>query len=155
MNPAPPIFLVYNIHMPDNYFSTTPHQVKVEKPWGYEIIYTPDELLRAGKILFVKKGKKLSFQYHDEKEETLCLFSGKALIWLENSRGEIEKIEMELQKGYTVTPPQKHRIEALEDSFVLEVSSPETGTTVRLEDDYKRSDETEEVRKQENRGWKN
>ena len=61
---------------------------------------------------------------------------------------------MELQKGYTVLPFQKHRIEAIEDSFFLEASSPETGTTVRLEDDYKRPDETEEVRSQKNRGWK-
>lgn len=134
-------------------FVTAPFAERIEKPWGYEIHYTPKHLARTGKILFIKVGKKPSFQYHDGKEETICLFSGKALIWLENSQGEIERIPMELQKGYTVLPMQKHRLEALEDSFLLEASSAETGTTVRLEDDYKRSDETEKVRGQKNRGW--
>ena len=54
--------------------------IKVEKPWGFEIILTPENLGRVGKILFVKKGERLSLQYHDQKEETLCLFSGKALL---------------------------------------------------------------------------
>jgi len=134
-------------------FTTTPFQERIEKPWGYEIIFTPKGLKHAGKILFVKAGKKLSLQYHHEKQETLCLYSGRALIWLENGKGELEKIEMEPQKGYTVSLTQKHRIEAVEDSFVLEASEPETGTTVRVDDDYKRPDETEEVRSQKNRGW--
>ena len=60
---------------------------------------------------------------------------------------------MELQKGYTITPPQKHRIEAIEDSSIFEVSSPESGTTFRLEDDSARPDETEDVRSKKNRGW--
>jgi len=135
-------------------FNLEPFSEKVEKPWGYEIIFTPKDLARTGKLLFVKAGKRLSLQYHDQKEETLCLFSGKALIWLEDSSGQIQKIPMELHKGYTVKPPQKHRIEAMEDSYVVEVSLPEIGTTFRLEDDYARKDETEELRKEENRGWK-
>jgi len=134
-------------------FSTTPFQEKIPKPWGEEIKFTPGSLKRAGKLLLVKAGKRLSFQYHDEKEETLCLFSGKALLWLENADGVIDKIPMEMHKGYTVIPPQKHRIETLDDCVIVEVSSPETGTTVRLEDDYARKDETEEVRMQKNRGW--
>lgn len=134
-------------------FSVIPFQAKVEKPWGYEIHYTPANLARTGKILFIKAGKKPSFQYHEKKEETLCLFSGEAIIWLENNRGEIEKIPMQPYAGYTILPLQKHRVEALTDSFILEVSSPEIGTTVRLEDDYHRPDETEQMRKQKNRGW--
>lgn len=147
-------FFCYDVVMNDKNFSTIPFYEKIEKPWGHEILYTQKKAPRTGKILFVKAGKKPSFQYHDQKEETICLFSGKALIWLENSKGEIEKIPMELQKGYAVMPMQKHRIEAIEDSFLLEVSTPEIGTTVRLQDDYKRPDETEEVRSQKNRGWK-
>ena len=116
-------------------------------------MYTPQECGYAGKVLFVKKGCKLSFQYHDIKQETIVLFSGSALIWLENAQGEIEKISMELQQGYTVVVNQKHRIEALEDSFLLESSTPEAGVTVRVEDDFHREDETEELRKQTNRGW--
>jgi mannose-6-phosphate isomerase len=128
-------------------------QEKVTKPWGEEIIFTPKNLERAGKIIFVKAGKKLSLQYHEQKEETLCLFSGSAVIWLENDKGELLKIPMQIGFGYTNKPPQKHRIEAIEDSYIIEVSSPEKGTTFRIEDDFTREDETEEVRNKKNRGW--
>lgn len=119
---------------------STPYQEKRDKPWGYEIIYTPPGLDRAGKILFVAAGRKLSLQYHDSKEETIVLFSGKALLWLKNE-GKLEKLEMELQKGYTIRVNTVHRIEAIEDSIFLETSTPERGRTVRLEDDYGRDDE--------------
>jgi mannose-6-phosphate isomerase-like protein (cupin superfamily) len=135
-------------------FNLNPFQEKVPKPWGEEIIITPKDLSRTGKILFIKAGKKLSLQYHDQKEETLCLFSGKALIWLENDKGEIEKIPMAPRHGHTVKPMQKHRVEALEDCYIFEVSSSEVGTTFRLEDEYRRPDETEDLRAQKNRGWK-
>lgn len=135
-------------------FSTQPYQEKIPKPWGEEIIITPKDLGRTGKIQFVKRGFKWSFQYHDQKEETITLFSGKALIWLENDKGEIEKIPMAPRHGYTVKPMQKHRVEALEDCYIFEVSSSEVGTTFRLEDEYRRPDETEELRAQKNRGWR-
>lgn len=116
-------------------------QKKVDKPWGHEIIFTPEGNLRVGKILFIKKGHRFSLQYHEQKEETLCLFKGKAKIWLENEQGEIEKKEMKLKHGYHIKIAQKHRVEALEDCYVFEVSSPERGATVRVEDDYDRSNE--------------
>jgi quercetin dioxygenase-like cupin family protein len=134
-------------------FTTDGFQEKVTKPWGEEIIFTPEDLDRTGKIANTKKNQKWSFQYHDQKEETICLLSGKALLWLENNNHEIEKVDMKLNYGYTVLPNQKHRLEALEDSWTVEVSSKESGTTIRIEDDYKRTDETEEVRKKVNRGW--
>jgi len=118
-----------------------PYAQKVNKPWGYEIIFTPPNLSRVGKILFIKKGYRLSLQYHDQKEETLCLFQGKAKIRLEDEKGEIKTLYMKPQMGYTILKGQKHRLEALEDSFVFEVSSPEKGTTYRLEDDYQRRSE--------------
>lgn len=130
-------------------YPTQPFLQRIEKPWGFELIYTPDTLGYTGKILMVKAGCKLSFQYHDQKVETLCLFSGKALIWLENSEREIEKIIMVPMNGYTVAIGQKHRIEALEDSYVLESSLPETGTTFRVEDDFQRPDETEQLRSEQ------
>lgn len=134
-------------------FSTKPFQKKIEKPWGHEVIFTPPQDGRLGKILFVTAGRRLSLQYHDAKEETLCLMSGKALIWLENEAGEIEKMPMELHKGYAVALMQKHRIEAVEDSFVIESSGEEKGNTFRLEDDYARGTETEAVRAKDDRGW--
>lgn len=134
-------------------FSTQPFGEKVTTPWGEEVIFTPNNLHRTGKLLTIKAGKRLSFQYHDQKEETMCLLSGKVLLWIENQAGEIEKIPMELQKGYTVEPMQKHRLEAIEDSLLVEASSPEIGTTYRLDDDYNRHNETPEVRHEPNRGW--
>ncbi len=116
-------------------------QNKINKPWGYELIFTPANHPRVGKILFIKKGHQFSFQYHTGKEETLCLFKGKARIWLENESGKIIKKIMKPKHGYHIKINQKHRIKALRDSFIFEVSSPEKGTTVRIEDDYNRQDE--------------
>ena len=121
--------------------SIPPYSQKINKPWGYEIVFTPKNLERVGKILFIKKGCRLSLQYHDQKEETLCLFQGKAKIWLEDKKGQIKTLYMKPQMGYTILKGQKHRLKALEDSFIFEVSSPEKGTTYRLEDDYQRRSE--------------
>lgn len=131
-----------------------PFQQKVVKPWGYEIILTPPVLSVVGKIAFTKAGKRWSFQYHDQKEETLCLLRGKAVLWLENDRGVVEKEPMIKMTGYHVKPLKKHRFCALDDCLSLEVSTQEKGNTVRLEDDYQRPTETESIRKTPNRGWK-
>ncbi len=136
-------------------FTSTPYVKKVDKPWGHEIIFTEDHKPYTGKIMVVNAGKRWSLHYHEEKLESLCLVSGKMNIFLENPAGDMEMFSMELHKGYTVTPGQKHRLEAVEDSIVVEASLPETGTTVRVEDDFARSDETNELRASDpNRGWK-
>lgn len=115
---------------------------KVLKPWGWEIIFTPPESPVTGKILHLKKGKRFSYQYHDQKEETLCLIKGKAKILI-NDRWQI----MKPQKGYFIKPMMKHRCWAITDCDIIEASTPEIGNTVRLEDDYNRGTETEEARK--------
>lgn len=130
-------------------YSTTPFARRVEKPWGYEIIWTPDGCPRTGKLLFVRAGKRLSYQYHDEKEETICLLEGEALLWLEDSDGVIRKVPMEPRAGYTVLVGQKHRIEGVKDALLAEVSDPERGNTFRIEDDYSRGTETEDIRREE------
>ncbi len=124
-----------------NSFPPTPTSRKTDKPWGHEICFTPKQLERVGKTLFVKAGHRLSLQAHTQKEETLCLTDGQAKIWLEDNQGEIKPIKMKKNHGYTVYPGQKHRIEAIKDSLIFEVSSPEEGKTLRLEDDYNRSSE--------------
>lgn len=134
-------------------FSTASFQERIEKPWGYEIIYTPASLDRTGKIIVVRAGAKLSLQYHDRKEETFCLIAGEAILWLENEHGEIVTQPMTPYGGYTISPNQKHRIEAVTDATIIEVSSPETGNTIRVSDEYQREHETELHRQQKNRGW--
>jgi mannose-6-phosphate isomerase len=128
-------------------FSTKPFSQKVIKPWGYEIILTSEESPVTGKILHLDDGKRFSLQYHDQKKETLILFSGEAFIILENKQGKMEKLKMELNKGYYVRPFQKHRAQGIKDCLIFESSTKEEGNTVRLEDDYNRGTETEEKRK--------
>jgi len=135
-------------------FSIDPHAEKLEKPWGWEIHWAKESGY-VGKFLHINKGKRSSLQYHDQKTETQILLSGKVTYWLDNNQGELTPIDMEIGKGYIVVPFQRHRMEALEDSEIVEVSTPESGTTFRLEDDYHRDNETESTRNEPGRGWKN
>lgn len=131
-------------------FDNTPFQINVtNKPWGSEIIFTPDTLPYAGKIIRVDAGKRLSLQAHDEKLETLCLVDGECNLIIDNGQGELATISMEKEKGYTVKVGQRHRLHAVTNATVFEVSLPEVGTTFRLEDDYKRPDETEDLRRED------
>jgi mannose-6-phosphate isomerase-like protein (cupin superfamily) len=129
-------------------FSDLPFQQKVEKPWGYEIIYTPADAPAVGKILHVNAGKRLSLQYHDEKIETLCLTEGEATITIMNEKGETHDIPMELLRGYFVQPGQVHRVTAVSDITFIESSTPESGNTFRLQDDNNRTTETEAMRQE-------
>jgi len=130
-------------------FSNSPYVKKVEKPWGYELHWVPEGLPYMGKVLHINAGKRLSLQVHDEKQESYWLVSGECNLVLENSKGELETVKMEKGKGYTTMVGQKHRHEAITDCDVVEVSTPEQGTTLRLEDDYARPDETPDQRKKE------
>jgi|SRR5436190_23009258 len=130
-------------------FTNSPFFKKVEKPWGYELIFTPDNLPYAGKIIHINAGKRLSLQMHDKKQESYFLASGTCILIVDNTAGELIEIELESQKGYTIMVGQRHRLHAITDCDIYEVSTPEIGTTYRLEDDYKRPDETEEMRKEE------
>ncbi len=109
---------------------------KIEKPWGYEILYAHTNKY-AGKILFVKKGNRLSYQYHEKKDETMYLFSGKVKIITEID-GEKKEIILTKEESIHFKPYTKHRVEAIEDSYILEVSTPELDDVVRIEDDFGR-----------------
>lgn len=136
-------------------FTNEPYIKRVEKPWGYELIFTRDNEPYTGKILHINAGSRLSLQVHDQKKESWFLLKGKVTIIIENQRGKVQEINMETGYGFTTHVGQKHRLFAKEESEVLEVSTPEIGNTYRLEDDYKRGTETEKVRKDPNRGWYN
>ncbi len=130
-------------------FSNVPFLKKVPKPWGYELIFTRDSLPYTGKIMHITEGKRLSLQVHDKKQESYFLTSGRCKLIVDNNKGSLIEIELEPQKGYTIMVGQRHRLQGITDCDIFEVSSPETGTTYRLEDDYQRPDETEKMRKQE------
>lgn len=133
-------------------FSTKPYQMKVEKPWGYELILTPSDSSVTGKIEHVNAGCRCSLQYHDKKQETLTLLNGEALLILEDENGSLQEIKMEPKKGYFIKPFQKHRFKGITDADILEASTREEGKTVRLQDDYARGTETEEARKKRKEG---
>ncbi len=114
--------------------------MRVEKPWGYELHWAQTDRY-VGKIIHVKAGHALSLQYHNVKDETIYLWSGKLL--LEIQRGEAI-VAREMVPGETIhiTPRTIHRMTAIEDSDILEVSTPELDDVVRLEDRYGRADRT-------------
>lgn len=132
-------------------FSLEPNARRIDKPWGHEILLTPADVPYTAKLIHVKAGKRLSLQLHDTKVETQTLVAGKGVLVLEGSDGELHEIEMEPGVGYHVAVGQRHRLCAPLDSdaTVFEASTPESGVTLRLEDDYSRPDETEELRRAE------
>jgi mannose-6-phosphate isomerase len=110
---------------------------RVEKPWGHEIWWAhTDEY--AGKILAVNAGHALSLQFHHEKDETSYLLSGRLRLTRGASEEELEEQEIEPGQAWRVEPGTVHSIEALEDSVVLEVSTPQLKDVVRLQDCYGR-----------------
>jgi len=111
---------------------------RVEKPWGYELIWakTGDYV---GKVLHITKGHKLSLQYHRQKEETFLLFQGRMILVYENDQGVLEEIQMEPGEAHHIPVGKKHRMVAVEDCDVFEVSTPQLDDVVRLEDGYGRT----------------
>jgi mannose-6-phosphate isomerase-like protein (cupin superfamily) len=131
-------------------FSVDPWARRIDKPWGYEVLLTPPDLPYAFKVIHVMAGKRLSLQVHDTKVETQTLVSGDGILVLEGPDAELHSIRMEVGVGYHVSVGQRHRLCAgSTDATVLEASTPEAGTTLRLEDDYARPHETEELRNAE------
>jgi mannose-6-phosphate isomerase-like protein (cupin superfamily) len=132
-------------------FSLEPVGRRIEKPWGYEVLLTPPDVPYTAKLIHVYAGKRLSLQLHDTKVETQTLVAGRGTLVLEGPDGQLHDILMERGKGYHVAVQQRHRLCAApdEDATVFEASTPEVGTTLRLEDDYARPHETEEVRQAE------
>ena len=111
---------------------------RVEKPWGYELHWAHTERY-VGKVLHVNAGHALSLQYHNVKDETIYLYSGRLLYEIEHD-GLLTPHEMRPGDSMRVTPKTVHRMTAIEDSDVLEVSTPEIDDVVRLEDRYGRTD---------------
>lgn len=130
-------------------FDIKPYIKKVEKPWGYEIHWVPEGMPYMGKILHIDAGKRLSLQIHDIKQESYWLLNGECDLVIENSQGEMETIHMQKGVSYSTVVGQKHRHQAVTECDIMEVSTPESGTTWRLEDDFARPNETPEQRKRE------
>lgn len=111
----------------------------VEKPWGEEIWFAETDRY-AGKLLRIDAGQRLSIQFHERKDETSYLLSGRLLVFQGPSADALDSREVDAGAAWRNEPGQVHSIEAIEDSVVIEVSSPEVGDVVRLEDRYGRAD---------------
>jgi len=123
-------------------FSTDAYAKRIDKPWGYELHWVPADAPYMGKIIHINAGARLSLQLHDEKQESWLLMNGQAAVLWENDQGELVQTELEAGKGYSTKLGQRHRLIGITDCDVVEVSTPELGTTWRLEDDYARPNET-------------
>ena len=110
---------------------------RVHKPWGYEEIWaeTPSYV---GKVLVVRQGKRLSLQYHRIKEETLYVESGRVRCLSGRSDNNLTESVLASGDVLHVPPGLRHRLEALEDSRIFEVSTPHLDDVVRVSDDFGR-----------------
>jgi mannose-6-phosphate isomerase len=110
---------------------------RVEKPWGWELIWAETDAY-VGKLLFVRAGHALSLQYHQEKDESWLVHEGRAALELGELGGPLEEIEIRPGDAFRYRPGTVHRVTAVEDTLIIEVSTPQLGDVVRLEDAYGR-----------------
>ena len=110
---------------------------RVEKPWGWELVWAETDAY-VGKLLFVRGGEALSLQYHERKDESWLVHEGRARLELGEVGGELEPVEIRAGDAFRFRPGTVHRLAAIEDTLVLEVSTPELDDVVRLDDRYGR-----------------
>lgn len=110
---------------------------RVEKPWGYELVWAETEEY-VGKLLFVRAGHALSLQYHERKDESWLVQEGRATLELGEVGGDLAALEIGPGDAFRYRPGTVHRISALDDTLILEVSTPHLEDVVRLDDRYGR-----------------
>jgi len=106
----------------------------IYKPWGKELWLELNDKY-CYKRIHINAGTKTSYQYHDQKLETNYIIEGTAEVWLENDEGIVEKKIMNAGDFFTVLPPRKHRVIAITDVILQEVSTPEVDDVIRISDD--------------------
>lgn len=109
----------------------------VNKPWGKEIWIELNDRY-CYKRIYITAGNRTSFQYHEKKLETNYIIDGETEVWLENDNGVVEKNIMKKDDFFTVKPYRKHRVIAITDLILQEVSTPEVDDVIRIEDDARR-----------------
>ena len=112
---------------------------RVDKPWGYELLYAITELY-CGKVIFIRSGEQLSLQFHRTKDETIFVQSGRVELEIGEPGKPVDTEVVGAGRAFRLRPGTVHRMRALEDTTVLEVSTPEIDDVVRLEDRYGRAD---------------
>lgn len=110
---------------------------KVDKPWGYELIWAETKDYVA-KLLFIRAGESLSLQYHQVKSETLFLESGQCDLLAGEHESQLQKQDFKTGTAFHIPPGLRHRMTAVTDCRIFEVSTPHLTDVVRLEDRYGR-----------------
>jgi mannose-6-phosphate isomerase-like protein (cupin superfamily) len=110
---------------------------RVEKPWGHEEIFAETESY-VGKILFIRRGEALSLQYHEVKEETLRVLEGRLELVVGTDVERLENHQIGPATVFHIPPRTLHRMVAVTDCLLLEVSTSQLDDVVRLEDRYGR-----------------
>jgi mannose-6-phosphate isomerase-like protein (cupin superfamily) len=113
---------------------------RIEKPWGYEIIYALTDRY-CGKVLFIRKDEQLSLQFHREKDEVIYVHAGRIEMEIGDPGGPLDVEVVGPGHAFHIEPGTVHRWRALEDTTVLEVSTPEIDDIVRLDDRYGRANQ--------------
>ena len=114
------------------------HKIQIkDKPLGREIWFARTDKY-AGKILEIRKGHRYSLQYHEKKQETQYVLEGRIKFTYGTDKNNLQEIILNSGDKFDVLPYTIHRAEALEDSKLLEVSTPELDDVVKIEDDYGR-----------------
>lgn len=109
----------------------------IEKPWGREcwVAVTDQYVL---KIIEIRAGSRPSLQYHRIKHEHIYIDAGLVRLELEQADGTMKVEELGPGNVFEVLPGRKHRVAAVQDTRLLEVSTPQLDDVVRVEDDYGR-----------------
>lgn len=121
---------------------------KVTKPWGHELWLNDEHPTYAFKRIFIKAGTKTSLQYHVMKQETNLLVSGSAILHYKHTEtvrncdvtgGDIAQAVVSAVSALDIAPETVHRLEAVSDVLLCEVSTPHLDDVIRLQDDANRS----------------
>lgn len=105
-------------------------------PWGRSLTFTQPKNTYTGKVFWMRRGHRMSLQIHTDKSETICLLTGIAQLNLAGNT-----FNMQQGVGYHIPKGVRHRLSAVSNCLLIEASTPEVGTTIRLEDDYGRGSE--------------
>jgi mannose-6-phosphate isomerase-like protein (cupin superfamily) len=101
---------------------------KVDKGWGYELIWATNEKYCGKIMVFEKLGSKFSMHFHKEKDETWFVNSGRFLLkWIDTNDATLHTQELREGDVWRNPPLQPHQLVAMEpNSSITEVSTPDS-----------------------------
>lgn len=104
---------------------------KVIKPWGFEVVFAATDAY-AGKLLFVKSGEALNLHYHERKDEVLFVYDGEIQVEIDDGERGKTLFRLEPHQSIRVRPQVRHRVKAIKDTAIFEVSTPELDDIQRV-----------------------